>query len=76
MSKTQYPIYRRDLCHFYKVYSKTKALQICVMSLGAGINTTHAPLAFREETKESSEEEFNQAYNKVLKSFDQIVNPE
>lgn len=72
MKKT-YPIYRRDLCHFYKVYSEEKALQICLLFTGAGVNTIHAPLAFGEDSKESSEEEFYNAYYKAVRTFEEIL---
>ena len=71
--KTTYPIYRRDLCHFYKVYSKEKALQVCLLFSGNGINTLHAPLAFREGTEDSTEAEFNKAYYTAVRSFEEIL---
>ena len=62
------PYYSKGLCHFYKIVSETDAIQINVGSYLPGIQRAESfvKMAFDGDCFETTEDEFNQAYESML----------
>ena len=61
------PAYRKSICHFYRVLSEDDCIIITDLGGHYGINQTQSSTAFRDTNVESSEAEFNEAFDRVLK---------
>jgi len=60
------PVYRKDACHYYKVYSEDNCILVCDLDFNFGISKSHTGLAYSmKETQDCSKEEFEENYNKV-----------
>jgi hypothetical protein len=65
------PYYSKDLCHYFKVFSPEKAIMITDLSGHYSVDFVNVDLAFGSatETTESSRDEFNMAFESVIKIF-------
>ena len=70
---TTYPIYRKDGCHFWKVYSDSEAIGLLLTSWGLKIHTVHKQNAYMPTSKDCTESEFIDAYNKVKNKLEDLV---
>lgn len=59
------PAFRKGSCHFFKVISETKTIQITELDGWVGIGQTAASLAFGENMIESTEQEFEESYSRI-----------
>ena len=59
------PYYRKTNCHYLKVYSETKCLQVCQLEGYMGIEQARIGLAFGKGTVDSTEEEFLAKWDEV-----------
>lgn len=60
------PVYRKSICHYYKVYSDENFLQVCDVESNFSIGRFYAGLAFSHEgIEDCSKEEFEENFKKV-----------
>lgn len=68
------PAYRKDRCHYYKVYTEENCIVVCDLDFNFGISKSHSGLAFRsKDIEDCSEEEFEENYNKVKHLLQSLV---
>lgn len=68
------PVYRKDLCHYYKVYSENNCIVVCDFDFNFGISKSHVGLAYcRKDIEDCSKEEFEENYNKVKVLLQSLV---
>lgn len=71
------PIFRKDDCHAYKIFSATHCIQVCHGLTFSGdnhISICHAGIAHHStDTKDCSEAEFIGLYSKVRAELDQLA---
>lgn len=68
------PVYRKDLCHYYKVYSENNCIAVCDLDFNFSISKSNSGLAFcRKEIEDCSKEEFEENYNKVKDLLQSLV---
>jgi len=61
------PAFTKTSCHHFKVISETECLKICELGGHNEISHTFPELAFSGDYENCTEEEFNAAYERVLK---------
>ena len=64
--EVEFPVYKKTSCHFYRVLSETDCVQVTDLGGYYGINTTFFSLAFSSTNEDSTEEEFNEAFERVM----------
>lgn len=68
------PVYRKDACHYYKVYSEENCIAVCDLDFNFSINKSNSGIAFcRKEIEDCSKEEFEENYNKVKVLLQSLV---
>lgn len=68
------PVYRKDLCHYYNVYSENNCIVVCDLDFNFGISKSHVGIAYcRKEIEDCSKEEFEENYNKVKDLLQSLV---
>jgi hypothetical protein len=64
----QLPVYRKNECHAYYVYSETEAIKVTDLDKHYSVSQTFSELAFHLESyKDCTREEFMEVYDKVEK---------
>lgn len=71
--KINLPAYVKSVCHFYKVISENKAIQVTTLEGHQSINETSPVVAFSNTKEESTEAEFNNAFNQIKNKLCQIA---
>ena len=68
------PFYRKDNCHHYKVYSENNCIQVTDLdTYSCGIQIGHIGLAISETNVECTQEEFEEAFNKVKEQLTNLI---
>lgn len=61
------PIYRKNPCHFYKVFSEEHCVQICTLTDNPAVQVCHSGLAYHGTTTEDcTKEEFEAGLKETL----------
>ena len=72
--EVELPVYRKDACHYYKVYSEDNCIIVNDLDFNFGISKSHAGLAYSmKEIQDCSKEEFEENYNKVKVLLQSLV---
>lgn len=70
----QLPAFMKSNCHFYKVISEKKCIQVCTLSGNTQIAEGHADLAFMDGNIPATEKEFEASMKKVYKGIMNLIN--
>ncbi len=68
------PKFVKSNCHFWKIYSEERALQVTDLERAYRIEESYISVALINGTIESSEEEFEEAYARISKILNDIKN--
>ena len=61
----EFPAYRKNSCHYFKIISETEAILVCTYQNSEGINISSTSSALSLAPLESSEEEFDLKFNEI-----------
>lgn len=64
--EVELPLYRKSICHFWKVISENKSIKVTDLFNNYEIASQNYTSAFDNDNEDSTEEEFINAYNRVL----------
>ena len=67
------PAYIKGVCHFYKVISENKAIQVTTLEGHQSINETSPIVAFSNTKEKCTKEEFNNAFNQIKEKLCDIA---
>lgn len=68
------PVFRKNNCHFYKVFSDEKCIQICNLDGNIAIGIHHSGLAYAgTDTIDCSKNEFEDSLNAIRKKLSFIA---
>ena len=67
------PIYRKSICHFYKVYDQEDAICITDTTTNFSIAVGYTSHAFSEGNSDSTEQEFLDAYSRVSSKLENLA---
>ncbi len=60
------PAYQKSNCHFWKIISEKEVIKITELDNWNGIDQSTIAAAYTSTNEPSTEEEFNEAYKRVL----------
>jgi len=71
-NEIEYPVYRKNGCHFWKVYSDSECIKVLSTDWGLSITTCHKGNAYVSGAKDCLEAEFLEAYYEVRRKLDSL----
>jgi hypothetical protein len=68
------PVYRKAICHYYKVYSDENCIQVCDLEDHLRVGVCSSKLAFSDENiKDCSKEEFEENFKRVSETIISLI---
>ena len=62
----EFPAYRKNSCHYFKIVSETEAIMVCTYQNGESIAISRTSSALTLAPDESSADEFDLKFNEVF----------
>ena len=73
MKKLELPTYRKNAIYFYKIFSESKAIQVCIANGSESIGITYTAVELETAPFVSNEEEFYSQFHQVSKMLKDIA---
>jgi len=67
------PVFKKSICHFFKVYNDKECICVTDTSFNPSIAVNNATIAFMSDHVECTESEFLEAYNKVSIRLEELA---